>query len=123
MLKDLIIGIIASLIASIITGFLGNKAISKSNSIMLKVYVLFLAASVFVTGAVLSVILNEQFKERLATFSEVNLLKFYHNCINSFVFIIAIIALVSLIVLGIEAYHRGAKREHKADMDRFEQLR
>ena len=42
MLWDLLIGVAASLIASAIVGFLGNKAISKQNSIILKVYILYI---------------------------------------------------------------------------------
>ena len=119
MLVDLIVGIASSLIASVIVGFLGNKAISKQNSIILKVYVLFLSVTVFVSGAIISIVLNKDFNERIAKISEVNLLRFYQNCINSFVFIIGIIAFVSLIIIGIEAYDRGARRDHKEDMDRY----
>ena len=119
MLVDLIVGIASSLIASVIVGFLGNKAISKQNSIFLKVYVLFLSVTVFVSGAIISIVLNKDFNERIAKISEVNLLRFYQNCINSFVFIIGIIAFVSLIIIGIEAYDRGARRDHKEDMDRY----
>ena len=123
MFLDLIIGIAASLIASLIAGFLGNKAISKQKSIILKVYVLFLSMSVFASSAIISIILNKDFCDRIEKISEVNLLRFYHNCINSFVFIIGIAAFVSLIVIGIEAYDRGARRDHKENMDRYDRLK
>jgi len=123
MLVDFIIGILASLAASLITGFLGNKAISKSNSTILKVYVLFLATSIFVVGAVLSVILNKQFNERIATISEANLLRFYNNCVSSFVFILLIIAGVSIGVLLIEAFHRAELRDQKDSLKRYKNMR
>lgn len=85
MILDLIIGIIASLIASGILGFLGNKAISKhSNNTIMKIYVLFLSAFVFVICAALSMILNDNFLERILKMSETNILRFYHNCIISY---------------------------------------
>ena len=86
MLLDLVIGIIASLIASVILGFLGNKAISKhdDNTIM-KAYVLFLSSFVFVVCSALTIILNNSFLERIMKMSEANILKFYQNCINTFV--------------------------------------
>ena len=123
MLWDLLIGIAASLIASGIVGFLGNKAISKQNSIILKVYILFLSMATFVISGMISVILNQDFIDRMVTMNEVNILKFYSNCINSFVFILGIIAFVSAIVIGIEAYDRGARRDLKEDMDRYKALK
>lgn len=123
MLWDLLIGIAASLIASGIVGFLGNKAISKQNSIILKVYILFLSMATFVISAMISIILNQDFVNRVVTMNEVNILKFYSNCINSFIFILGIIAFVSAIVIGIEAYDRGARRDHKEDMDRHKALK
>jgi len=123
MLWDLLLGIAASLIASGIVGFLGNKAISKQNSIILKVYILFLSMATFVVSAMISIILNQDFVNRVVTMNEVNILKFYSNCINSFIFILGIIAFVSAIVIGIEAYDRGARRDHKEDMDRYKALK
>ena len=123
MLVDLIVGIAASLIASVIVGFLGNKAVSKQNSIILKLYVLFLSVTVFVCCAISGIILNKDFGERIAKISEVNLLRFYQSCIRSFVIIIIIVAVLTVIVIGIEAYDRGARRDHKEDMDRYKQLR
>lgn len=123
MLWDLLIGVAASLIASAIVGFLGNKAISKQNSTILKVYILFLSMATFVISGLISIILNQSFVDRFVTMSEVNILKFYSNCINSFIFIIGIIAFVSAIVIGIEAYDRGARRDHKENMDRYKVLK
>ena len=123
MLWDLLIGIAASLIASGIVGFLGNKAISKQNSIILKVYVLFLSMATFVVSGVISIILNQDLIDRVVTMNEVNILKFYSNCINSFIFILGIIAFVSAIVIGIEAYDRCARRDHKEDMNRYKALK
>lgn len=123
MLWDLLIGIAASLIASGIVGFLGNKAISKQNSIILKVYILFLSMATFVISAMISIILNQDFVNRVVTMNEVNILKFYSNSINSFIFILGIIAFVSAIVIGIEAYDRGARRDHKEDVDRYKALK
>jgi len=123
MIKDLIIGIVASLIASAILGFLGNKAVSKQNSVLLKVYVLFLSVTVFISCIIASVILNKDFGDRIAKISETNLLRFYQNSINSFVFIIGIIAFLTAIIIGIEAYDRGARRDHEEDMDRYRTLR
>lgn len=122
MLIDLVVGIIASLIASLIVGFLGNKAVSKQNSIILKLYTLFLPVAVFVCCSILCIALNKDFGERIAKLSEVNLLRFYQNCINSLVWIFAIVAFLTMAVIGIEAYDRGARRDHKENMDRYKQL-
>ena len=123
MLLDLLIGIAASLIASGIVGFFGNKVISKQNSVSLKIYILFLTIATFVVSGLIAIILNQYFVSRIVTMTEVNILKFYSNCINSFIFILGIIAFVSAIVIGIEAYDRGARREHKEDMDRYKVLK
>lgn len=123
MLLDLIVGIAASLIASVIVGFLGNKAVSKLNSVILTIYVLFLSVTVFISCGIATIVLNKDFGERIAQISEVNLLRFYQNCINTFVFIIGIVAFSTLIVIGIEAYDRGSRRDHKEQMDRYKALR
>jgi len=122
MLLDLVIGIVASLIASIIAGFLGNKAISKQNSIILKVYVLFLAIVTFIVTAMISVILNKDFLSYVSSTSGTNLLRFYQNCINSFVFILLFITGITALIIGIEAWDRGERRTHKQDMDRYKTL-
>ena len=123
MLWDLLIGIAASLIASGIVGFLGNKALSKQNSIILKVYILFLSMATFVVSGMISIILNQDFIDRVVAMNEINILKFYSNCITHFIFILFIIACVSAMVIGIEAYDRGARRDHKEDMDRYKALK
>ena len=118
MLLDLIIGIVASLIASLISGFLGHKAISKQNNVILKVYVLFLSVSVFISGIMLSIILNKDFCERLAQISERNLLDFYNHAVTDLLIVVITIAFLTLIVILIEAIERGSQREHKEYMDR-----
>ncbi len=124
MILDLIIGIISSLIASGILGFLGNKAISEySNNAILKIYVLFLSVFVFVVCAALSVILNDRFLDRLLKMSEVNILKFYNNCINSFIWLFGIVFLVTVAVLLIEAFDRSSNRDYKHEMDKYKILK
>ena len=56
MLVDLIEGIISSLVASAIVGFFGNKVVSKQNSIILKIYILFLSIAVFISCSIVSVV-------------------------------------------------------------------
>lgn len=119
MLRDFILNIAASLIASAIVGFLGNKAVSKNESIILKLYVLFLSIIVFICCSIVSIVLNKDLGERIAKISEANLLRFYQNCINSFMFIIGGIIFVTLIVIGIEASDRGERRFHEQSMDRY----
>lgn len=123
MLFDLIVGIAASLIASAIVGFLGHKAVSKQSSSILQIYILFLSMAVFICCSIVCIILNKDLGERIARINEANLLRFYNNCVNSFVFIILIIAALTLITIGLEAYDRGARRDHKENMDRYKQLR
>lgn len=124
MIFDLIIGIIASLIASIILGFLGNKAISKySDNPIMKIYVLFLSAFVFVVCSALSIILNDSFLERILKMNETNILKFYQNCINNFVWLFGAVLLLTIAVLLIEAFERSSNREHKQDMDRYKKFK
>lgn len=123
LLVDLIVGIAASLIASVIVGFLGNKAVSKNNSITLKLYTLFLSIVVFICCSIITIVLNKDFGERIIQISEVNLLRFYNNCINTFVFIIGAVVFVTLIIIAIEAFDRGARRDHKENMDRYKALK
>lgn len=92
---DLIVGIAASLIASLIVGFLGNKAVSKNNNVILKLYVCFLSIIVFVCCSILSIVLNKDFGERIASITEVSLVHFYNSCIIAFVVIVAMIGLVT----------------------------
>ena len=113
MLIDLIIGIAASLIASLIVGFLGNKVVTKSNNIILKLYICFLSIIVFVSGSIVSIVLNKEFGERIASISEVSLVHFYDSCIYAFMFIIAAIGLVTLFVVYAicnESFSKGIKQ-------------
>lgn len=123
MIFDFLIGIASSLVASGLVGFFGNKAISKQNSIILKVYVLFLAVVVFVITAMVSVILNDEFISHIASISEMDLLRFYRNCLSSFVFILMFVAAITATIIGIEAWDRGERRDHKHSMDRYKALK
>ena len=99
MLIDLIIGIAASLIASLIVGFLGNKAVTKSNNVILKLYICFLSIIVFICCSLVSIVLNKEFGERIASISEVSLVYFYDSCIYAFMFVIGAVVLVTLFVV------------------------
>ena len=123
MIIDFLISIAASLVSSGLTGLLGNKAVSKQNSIILKVYIQFLSVVVFVVTAMLSVILNRDFTSFIAGISEVNMLRFYSNCLNGFIWILLLVAIVTVIIISIEAWDRGSRRDHKQDMDRYGTLR
>jgi hypothetical protein len=119
MLLNLITGIASSLIASAIVGILGNKAIANNNSIILKVYILFLSMTTFIVSGMISVILNSRFLDRVEKMKEVNILKFYSNCIYSFIFILGMVVIVSVIIILIEALNRIEKREHRENMNRI----
>ncbi len=130
MLLDLLVGIAASLIASGIVGFLGNKAISKKDNniskkdnIILKIYILFLSAVTFIVSIMISIILNQDIIDRISIMTEASILKFYSNCINSFILIFGIFAFVSAVVIFVEALDRGARRDHKEDMDRYRYMK
>ena len=123
MIIDLIVGIFALLIASVLVGLCGNKVIAKQSSIVLKVYVLFLAIVAFIVAAILSVVLNKNFAEIIFSISEVNLLKFYYFCISSFIVIFAIVGIVSGIVIFLEVSDRASRRDHKQDLERYKTLR
>ena len=119
MLIDLIIGIAASLIASLIVGFLGNKAVSKNNCVALKLYVCFLSIIVFVCCSIISIALNKDFGERVASITEVSLIYFYDSCMYVFMFIIAAIVIVTVFA-GYLAYHdfsAKSERFHKQNLD------
>lgn len=97
--------------------------IAKQSSIVLKVYVLFLAIVAFIVAAILSVVLNKNFAEIIFSISEVNLLKFYYFCISSFIVILAIVGIVSGIVIFLEVSDRASRRDHKQDLERYKTLR
>lgn len=107
MIQDLVVSILGSLIVALITGFLGNKAISKNSSIILQVYVLFLAGSSFVISAMVFIVLNQDIIKRMQTISETNMLRFYHNCLQSFVFAFLIIAVTTIFIIILEAFDRN----------------
>lgn len=120
MLIDLIVGIAASLIASLIVGFLGNKAVSKNNNVILKLYICFLSIIVFVCCAIVSIVLNKNLGERIANISEVSLMYFYDSCIYAFMFVIAAVGLVTLFVvfaLCSKLFAKGEKQLFKQDTD------
>ena len=122
MLLELIIGIAASLIASILTGFLGNKAISKQNSVILKTYILFLAVTVFVVSAFISVMLNESFVNLLASIKGFDIRQFYIKGFTNIMFIFLMVTLITAGVILAEAVDRSSRRDHKEDMDRWKTL-
>ena len=123
MIVDLLVGITASLIASGIVGFFGNKAISKHNNTIMKIYVLFLSAFVFFVSAELSILLNDSILERVLKMNENTIVAFYRNSIFSLGGQFFVVAFVTGIVLLIEAINRSSTRDHKQDMDRYKALK
>lgn len=119
MFIDFLLGIASSLIASIIVGFLGNLAVTKQNSIVLKIYVLFLATTVFVVSSITCIVLNDSFSERIMKISESNLLRFYNACIVSLIVVLFILAIPTVVIIVAEISDKSAKREHKEMMDRL----
>lgn len=71
----------------------------------------------FIVSGMISIVLNSRFLDRVEKMTEVNILKFYTNCMHSFVFVIGMVLVVSLGVIFLEAYHRSELRDHKIHMD------
>lgn len=111
MLRDLIIGTIASLIASGIAGFLGQKVTKKYNSIILKIYVLFLSGIVFITSELFAfVISNTTMREKISSHEIERLYRLFSHDI---VFIIFLFIGVTVAVILVEAFHRSDLIEMK----------
>ena len=102
MIRDLIVGVIASLIASGIVGFWGNKAVSNSNSVVLKIYVLFLAAVTFISTEILSIVTNEKIIEHITMVSDTRFEDYYNACFHIFGGIAFMVSVVTCIMLLME---------------------
>ena len=122
MIYDLLIGVAASLIASFLTGFFGNKMFGNKDSIVLKVYILFISVYVFFLTSVISVMLNINVVAEMMKFSEVNILKFYSNCVNTILFSLLFVAAITGVIICAELLNRSAIRDHKQDMERYNKL-
>ncbi len=105
MLRDLLIGTVSSLIASGLIWLLGQKATKKYNSIILKIYVLFLTGIVFITVELSAFALSNSIMKKIMTPHDIE--RLYRFFSHDLVFIIVLFASVTAIVILVESFHRS----------------
>lgn len=115
MILDLLVGITASLIASLIVGLFSNNLFKGTQQkVIYKIYSLFLAFATFITVMTFAYLINPNILERIFKMTDANVFTIYKYGSTSFQWIFISVVTITLAVIIIDAMQNTSKDTVKA---------
>ena len=125
MILDFIVGVAASIVASIICGLLTKKVLGKSNDVLTSIYTIYIAFSAFVFVIILAFMLSGNLQNAFASWSGKNAFTVLRY-VSSFFWIlfvnVTIVTIIFIIVRQIELTQKSMDKAHKGMMDYYNSL-
>ena len=125
MILDFIVGVAASIVASIICGLLTQKVFGKSNDVLTSIYTIYIAFSTFVFVIILAFMLSGNLQNAFASWSGQNAFTVLRY-ISSFFWIlfvnVTIVTIIFIIVRQIELTQKSMDKARKGMMDYYNSL-
>lgn len=125
MILDFIVGVAASIVASIICGFFAKKVFGKSNDVLTSIYTIYIAFSAFVFIILLTFILSESLQEAFVTLLGQNAFAVFKIVSALFLILfvnVSIVTIVFLIVRQMELTQKSMDKLRKEMMDYYNSL-
>ena len=125
MLLDFIVGVAASIFASIICGLLTKKVFGKSNDVLTSIYTIYISFSAFVFVIVLAFMLSGDLQNAFASWSGQNsfaVLKYTLSLFWILFLNVTIVTIVFLIVRQMELTQKSMDKVHKGMKDYYDSL-
>ena len=123
MILDFIVGICASIVASLICGFFSKKAFGKSTDILTTFYSIYIGFSVFVFSALLVFLLSENIQSVIISWSGENVFSLIRYATSLFwiLFVnVTIVTIIFIIVRQIELSTKSMDKIHKNTLNHLE---
>ena len=113
MIKELISGVIVSLIASAISGYLTDKAFGKEKSFLAKIYIVFIGFSVFFSVIELTFLLKSDIIMRVLNFNDTNVFLVLKLCLlllgAQFISVL-LFTIIVIVTNSINLYDKGINK-------------
>ena len=113
MIKELISGVIVSLIASAISGYLTDKAFGKEKSFLAKIYIVFIGFSVFFSVIELTFLLKSDIIIRALNFNDTNVFLVLKLCLlllgAQFISVL-LFTIIVIVTNSINLYDKGISK-------------
>lgn len=113
MIKELISGVIVSLIASAISGYLTDKAFGKEKSFLAKIYIVFIGFSVFFSVIELTFLLKSDIIIRALNFNDTNVFLVFKLCLlllgAQFISVL-LFTIIVIVTNSINLYDKGINK-------------
>ena len=125
MLLDFIVGVAASIVASIIGGLLTKKVFGKSNDVLTSIYTIYIAFSAFVFVILLAFMLSGNLQSAFASWSGQNaftVLKYVSSLFWILFLNVTIVTIIFIIVRQMELTQKSMDKAHKGMMDYYNSL-
>ena len=125
MILDFIVGVAASIVASIICGLLTKKVLGKSNDVLTSIYTIYIAFSAFVFVIILAFMLSGNLQNAFASWSGQNaftVLKYVSSLFWILFLNVTIVTIIFIIVRQIELTQKSMDKAHKGMMDYYNSL-
>ena len=125
MILDFIVGVIASITASIICGFFTRKIFGKNNDVLASIYTIYIAFSAFVFVILLTFMLSGNLQNAFANWSGQNaftVLKYASSLFWILFVNVSIVTIIFLIVRQMELTQKSMDKAHKNMIDYYNSL-
>ena len=125
MILDFIVGVIASITASIICGFFTRKIFGKNNDVLTSIYTIYIAFSAFVFVILLTFMLSGNLQNAFANWSGQNaftVLKYASSLFWILFVNVSIVTIIFLIVRQMELTQKSMDKAHKNMIDYYNSL-
>ena len=125
MILDFIVGVIASITASIICGFFTRKIFGKNNDVLTSIYTIYIAFSAFVFVILLTFMLSGNLQNAFANWSGQNaftVLKYVSSLFWILFVNVSIVTIIFLIVRQMELTQKSMDKAHKNMIDYYNSL-
>lgn len=113
MIKELISGVIVSLIASAISGYLTDKAFGKEKSFLAKIYIVFIGFSVFFSVIELTFLLKSDIIIRALNFNDTHFFLVFKLCLlllgAQFISVL-LFTIIVIVTNSINLYDKGINK-------------
>lgn len=122
MILDFIVGVVASIVASIISGLFAKKVFGKSNDVLTSIYTIYIAFSAFVFVILLTFMLSGNLQDVFATLSGQNAFTVFKFALSLFwiLFVsVTFVTIIFIIVRQIELSQKSMDKAHKELMNYY----
>lgn len=125
MIVDFVLGVFASIVASIICGIFSHRVIGKNSDILTSIYTIYISFSAFVFVILLTFLMSHDLLSVISTWSGTsvfNLIRYICMLFGTLFFNITIVTIIFIIIRQIELNAKSSSKAHQDYMKMLHEL-